>query len=93
MLEGLKERIRIVRTLLWSRRGAYRATFRAPSAHLVMRDLARFCNAHSSTFSADAREHAVMEGRREVWLRIQEHLHLPDEELWSLYSGRGSADE
>jgi hypothetical protein len=27
----------------------------------------------------------VAEGRREVWLRIQAHLRLTDEELWRLY--------
>ena len=30
----------------------------------------------------------MLEGRRAVWLRIQEHLQLPEEELWNLYDGR-----
>lgn len=51
-------------------------------------DLARFCRADQSTFHADARVHAVLEGRREVWLRIQEHLRLSDEELFTLYNGQ-----
>jgi hypothetical protein len=51
----------------------------------VLKDLAKFCRAHESTFHKDPRAHAVMEGRREVWLRIQNQLNLTDEELWALY--------
>lgn len=50
----------------------------------VLADLARFCRAHESTFHPDARVHAQMEGRREVWLRITEHLGLSPEELLNL---------
>ena len=52
----------------------------------VLEDLARFCRANESTFHADPRAHAVAEGRREVWLRIQRHLQLTDEQLWALYT-------
>lgn len=67
------------------RRTAYVRTFTNPMGEEVLRDLAKFCRAHESTFHADARAHAVAEGRREVWLRIQRHLRLTDEELWQLY--------
>lgn len=83
------EKIRIV---LLERRYAYRATFKGPLAETVLKDLARFCRAHESTFNEDARAHAVAEGRREVWLRIQNHLQLTPEQLWSLYSGRPTGD-
>lgn len=48
----------------------------------VIDDLSRFCRADISTFHPDARIHAVLEGRREVFLRIKEYLERgPDEIL------------
>jgi hypothetical protein len=32
----------------------------------------------------------VLEGRREVWLRIQQHLNLTTEQLFQLYGGQRS---
>lgn len=54
----------------------------------VLRDLARFCRAHRSTFHPDARVHAMLEGRREVWLRIVENLNLTEDELFELHTVR-----
>jgi hypothetical protein len=31
--------------------------------------------------------HAVLEGRREVWLRITRHLNLTTEQLYAIYTG------
>ena len=76
-----------VRVALGNRRHAYRMTFKGPLAEVVLKDLARFCRAHKSTYHDDARAHAVAEGRREVWLRLQNHLQLSPDELWELYSG------
>jgi len=76
------------RQFLSGRRTAYVQTFRAPAARPVMVDLAKFCRARETTFHSDARLHAVQEGRREVWLRIQNHINLSDDELWQLYDGR-----
>ena len=71
-----------------SRQYAYKQTFNGPLAEPVLRDLAGFCRANESTFHEDARLHAVAEGRREVWLRIQNHLNLSPADLWRLTSGR-----
>lgn len=73
---------------LFRRRYAYQTTFRGPLADEVLRDLARFCRANQSTFHDDARAHALAEGRREVWLRITNHLNLPPDRLWAIYDGR-----
>ena len=81
-----------LRHLLMRRRHVYQLTFRAPAAQEVLKDLARFCRAHESTFHVDARAHAMAEGRREVWLRIANHLQLSADELWELYSGRPKGD-
>lgn len=64
---------------------AYRITFTGPLAEEVLADLAKFCRATESTFHPDPRAHAVAEGRREVWLRIQHHLKLTDDDLWKRY--------
>ncbi len=70
-----------------TRKMAYVAVFdpESPTAQEVLKDLARFCRASRSTFHADPRVHAVAEGRREVWLRIQENLHLTEQQLLALY--------
>lgn len=74
------------------RRNAYCITFLtqdnrvAPRAAEVLTDLARFCRADQSCFHPDPRVHAVLEGRREVWLRIQQNLQLTDEQLAQIYA-------
>ena len=72
---------------LAQRRTAYVKTFDTPFGAEVLADLAKFCRANESTFHPDARVHAVAEGRREVWLRIQQHLNLSDDDLWRAFGG------
>jgi hypothetical protein len=79
--------------LLIRRRHLYQATFRAPTAEVVLKDLARFCRAHESTAHLDPHVAARLDGRREVWLRIQHHLLLSPDDLWRLYSGRPTPNE
>lgn len=67
------------------RKYAYQLTFSSINGEEVLQDLARFCRASESCFDADPRIHAVLEGRREVWLRITNHLGLSSEQLLSLY--------
>lgn len=69
---------------LFGRQKAYQTIFSGPVAEKVLTDLAQFCRANQSTFHPDPRVHALMEGRREVWLRIQNHLKLTPEQLWQL---------
>ena len=80
-----------IKNFLIARKQAYCQIFKSDSVHAqaVMEDLAKFCRAHETTFHTDARAHAVLEGRREVWLRIQSHLNLNSIDLWKLY-GRGN---
>jgi hypothetical protein len=73
------------RQFLARRRTAYVKTFQGPFGEEVLADLARFCRANQSTFHSDPRVHAVAEGRREVWLRISQHLNLTDDQLWRMY--------
>ena len=74
-----------VREFISGRAFAYRETFDNPHGKIVLQDLAKFCYADQSTFSEGERNAARLDGRREVWLRIKEHLNLTDEELFDLY--------
>jgi hypothetical protein len=82
------EFIAAAKSWLATRRYAYRTTFKGPLADTVLRDLAKFCCAHASTFHDAPAIQAKLDGRREVWLRIQQHLNLTDTELWNLLDGR-----
>ena len=79
-----------LRALGWmrARKQAYQLSMTSPAGQQVLIDLARFCRANETCFHEDARKHAVLEGRREVWLRIQQHLNLTAEQLMGLYSGQ-----
>lgn len=86
--EAYQDLLRGARQFLSLRRYAYRSVFHGPQGSEVLRDLAVFCRANRSTFHEDSRAHALAEGRREVWLRIQSHLQLSEDQLWDLLDGR-----
>lgn len=77
-----------IKDVIFNRQRHYQLTFDNASGREVLLDLARFCRAHESTFNPDARVAAQLDGRREVWLRIQQHLEMDSETLWSLYNER-----
>ncbi len=60
---------------------SYHITFSGAAGQMVVEDLRRFCRADEPCWSEDQRHHARLEGRREVWLRIQNELNLPVEDL------------
>jgi len=75
-----------IKAYLQRRQRAYQTTFSGPVPEIVLADLFKFCRVFSSTFHPDPRVAANLDGRREVALRIQKHLHLSDEQLWDLVS-------
>ena len=75
------------KAFLFRRQTAYRTTFLNPVGEEVLADLAKFCRARTSTFNPDSHVAARLDGRREVWLRIQNHLQLTQEQLYALQSG------
>jgi hypothetical protein len=85
-------------TRLWDRlrlrRQAYLHVFTETgvAGDRVLSDLARFCRANETTFHENDRAATLLEGRREVWLRIQHHLQLDDATMWTLYDGRPIGD-
>jgi len=73
---------------LTRRKRDYQLALTSPAGQGVLIDLAKFCRANDTCFHTDPRIHAALEGRREVWLRIQQHLGLSREELFALYTGK-----
>lgn len=69
------------------RQVAYMMVFKKDdkAVELVLKDLAKFCRANTTCFHADERIHANLEGRREVFLRIMEHINLTPDEYWDKY--------
>ena len=67
------------------RRQAYKKTFENPEGRRVLADLRRFCRATLPTADVNnERTTYLLEGRREVWLRIMAHLQLTEEDVYQL---------
>lgn len=77
------------------RQQAYQATFAqdSPTSDAVIADLARFCRADRSSFHPDPRVHALLEGRREVYLRIYDHVKLKQDDFWKKYGNPEGKEE
>jgi hypothetical protein len=66
-----------VREALLERSKAYQSVFAGEFAKSVMADLERFCHANATTHvEGDSHGTAQLEGRRQVWLRIQGYRNL-----------------
>ena len=69
------------------RQRAYRLALGTPAGNQVLLDLSRFCYANASMFDQQVSLDRL-EGRREVWLRIQQQMNLSTEDLIALYNGQ-----
>lgn len=69
------------------RQQSYRTRFPNPRQDPILKDLCWYCRANWTTYDPDPRIHARLEGRRDVWLRIQRHLNLSPEDLFAIYGG------
>lgn len=79
----------IVSDFLRHRGQAYRRLFQGVHSETVLADLAKFCRANVSTFNPDPRLEGILQGRREVWLRIAQHLNLTEEQLQQHFNPNG----
>ena len=80
-----------LRTLDFVRRRKqnYQRTFMNPIGQEVLRDLADWCRANETCVIPGDRDRTlILEGRREVWLRIQQHLNLSANHLFELYTNK-----
>lgn len=90
---------RFLNGLRLRRKRAYVALFHGdngkptPMADIVLGDLRDFCRARETTFDEDPRTHALLEGRREVWLRIAGHLHIDEATLTGLDAERPNMNQ
>lgn len=76
---------------LRGRKNAYKFTFSLtnPAARMVLEDLTKFCRgAESAAVPGDHDRTMMLLGRQEVFLRIQQHLNLTPEQLFTLYGGK-----
>lgn len=78
-----------IKQFLTTRKRNYQVAFGGASGDAVLRDLARFCRADETTFHIDARTSSLLEGRREVWLRIMKHLNLTPDEMVRYFNPQG----
>lgn len=88
----MNDLLEIAKQFIRGRRRDYQLALLSQPGERVLEDLAKFCKANESCFHPDERVAALMEGRREVWLRIQHHLNLSDEQLYKLYSRKNAHD-
>ena len=82
-----------VMRFLITRKQAYQGTFNLNDFgnQMVLADLMVFCRGNEScVIPGDTHTTAVLEGRREVWLRIQNHLHLTPDQMYQLYHSKGN---
>lgn len=83
----IAENYHLLMERLGRRSKAYRFVFGAPGTanHDFLVDIMAFCRVNETAWSDDARHHARLEGRREVGLRILDHLRLEPDEIVALY--------
>ena len=73
---------------------AYKLTFGSQSGQTVLRDLTSFCRGTETCVVAekgqpiDVHRSLILEGRREVFLRIQRAMNLTPEQLIALVTGQ-----
>jgi hypothetical protein len=76
------------------RRLNYQLAANQPATQEMLIDLAAFCRANETCLvkdkngAIDQTATFILEGRREVWLRIQAHLNLSSKQLFMLLTGR-----
>lgn len=70
-----------------NRKLAYQLTFSEGHGKTVLDDLERFCRAYMTCVVPGDRDQTfVLEGQRNVWLRIKQFLELTPQELFDLHT-------
>lgn len=69
------------------RKRAYQLAFGSPAGTTVLADFSRFCRARETCVVPGDRDQTfILEGRREVFLRVQDYLDLSIEQLIEKYT-------
>jgi hypothetical protein len=92
MLRATAERLKL---FFKKRKIAYTRVFDAqsPFTRVVLSDLEKYCCAYQSTFHKDERVCLILQGRRDVFLRIAENLNLDLEDIYNLHVIKGVAKD
>lgn len=80
----------------WAKRKAYQIVFslQAPAHLVVLNDIIFFCRINEScVVPGDRDKTLLLEGRREMGLRILQNLNLTPEQVFQLYGGQRSPDK
>lgn len=85
-----RQQVEATKARLFNRQKAYLVLFGSDNlaGREVLEDLIVFCRAKKSCVDPDDRLTLVLEGRREVYLRIMEHLESSSEELFRTRTGK-----
>lgn len=83
--KAYREAAHKLKRFIFRRQAAYLDTFAGPRAETVLQDIANFCRACKTIYTSEERASWILEGRRQVWMRIQDQLRLTQDELWRLY--------
>jgi len=71
--------------LIRTKRRDYQLCFGSPAGTQVLKDLARFCRATETCVVPGDRDRTlVLEGRREVWLKIEQYICMDAQTLYRL---------
>ena len=82
-----------MREELLVRSQAYKQAFEGEHAEKGLEDLGRFCHANATTHvEGDSHGTAQLEGRRQVWLRIQGYRDLSEAQIGE-FVGHASTEE
>ena len=63
---------------------AYQRLFKNSDGNTVIADLANYCAVNDTTYKGSTEHMLIMEGRRQVYLRIFGHTNLDAEEVFTL---------
>jgi hypothetical protein len=76
-----------IKQILADRQRAYMLALKTPAGEAILSDLAVFCRANETCVVPGDRDRTyVLEGRREVYLRIKDHLDLAIDQLVEKYT-------
>jgi hypothetical protein len=76
-----------LKAILADRQRAYQLAFNTDAGKALLLDLGQFCRARETCVIPGDRDRTyVLEGRREVFLRIRDHLDLTVEDLFEKYT-------
>jgi len=82
--------IRMTLSQFRRRKNDYELAFGSPAGQQVLADLARFCRAHETCAVPGDRDRTLLlEGRREVFLYIQQNSKLSEQQLLALVKVNG----